>query len=293
MLRRLTFGDTLHTVDESDFKNTPLVAALGSYIEFFGRTIQFFDVGTRALTVLSALTPIFAHPIAGALLGTQRWAQAIKTHLMGKREIDDGFEFFAALILLSSWAAFEAYIDDACKAVLQMDPPLLNQGNLSRVKLSYAESQLDQMSQFDVYLRKGAYLTNASTAVQKIERELKLVNLNGHVPQDLTDHINTSKLIRNVWAHNAGKADRYFVENSVNTPFGVGDTVTVSKESLTTDAIGMASYAIMILNRFRVAHGMQAAEAYPGTTDAPNPFKPNIDALFPNPISWRDLWPTA
>jgi hypothetical protein len=100
---------------------------------------------------------------------------------MGKREIDDNFEYFAAIMLLSSWAAFEAYIDDLSKAMLQMDSTFLTTGNLARVRLSQQESQLDQSAQFDVYLRKGAYLSSATTAAEKIARELVLVGLNGPV----------------------------------------------------------------------------------------------------------------
>lgn len=129
----------------------------------------------------------------------------------------------------------------------------------------------------------------AKTLADKVERQLELVGLNGPVPAELADNLNTSKLIRNVWAHNAGKADQQFIDNCPATTVSVGETVTVSKESLGADLVGIVTYAVIIINRFRVNNGMQPFETYPGSAEEPNPFKPAVDQLFPNPVSWSVL----
>lgn len=213
----------------------------------------------------------------------------LRAHVLGKREVDEDFSFFAALILLSSWAAFEAYVDDACKAMLQIDPTLVAQGHLARVRLSPAEQQLDQSAQFDAYLRRGSFLGQKTTFVEKIEWQLELVGLNGPVPPDLADNVNASKLVRNVWAHKAGKAVQYFVDNCPGKSLSVGNTVTVSKATLGSDLVGLVTLALIIINRFRVANGMPPLEPFAGSAEAPNPFKPAVDLLFPNSVIWSVL----
>lgn len=276
-------------MNETAFHKTQISVAFDSYLRFSLRTFGFYDVGQRGLKLLALFTPFSSHPAMAKIFGIQRWSQALAVHHMGKREIDDDFGFFTALILLSSWAAFEAYVDDACKAMLHMDPTLVTRGHLERVTLSQAEQQRDQGGQFDAYLRRGTYLCQGSPPpVDKIEWQLGLVGLDGAVPPDLADNVNASKHIRNVWAHKAGKADQYFVDNCPGTSLGVGDTVTVTKDSFLRDLYGITSYAFIIINRFRDANGMRPYRIF-GSTVAPNPFKPAVDAMFPDPISWDEL----
>lgn len=282
-------AEILLAVDETAYHKTPAATAFSNYLAFSFRTSGFYDVGQRGLKLLALFTPFSSHPAMAKIFGAHQWTQALAVHHMGKREIDDDFGFFSALVLVASWAAFEAYVDDACTAMLHMDPTLLTQGNLARVRLSQDEQQLDQAAQLGAYLRRGSYLCPGSpTPVEKIEWQLGLVGLNGTVPAELAVNVNASKHTRNAWAHKAGKADQYFVTNCPGTTFNVGDIVTVTRESFLEDLYGITSYAFAIINRFRDANGMRPYQVF-GSTVAPNPFKAAVEALFPNPISWDEL----
>ena len=54
---------------------------------------------------------------------------------------------------------------------------------------------------------------NASTDVGKgkFEKNLEVVGLDGPLPDELSSTIFQAQQIRNIWAHNAGKADRSFL----------------------------------------------------------------------------------
>jgi hypothetical protein len=237
-------------VNEADFQTSEVGTAFYNWLAYFRRTIEYDDVSVRALTVVVPLSKLFAHPVLGAFLGQQRWAQALKTNQLSQRVADNNFEFHSALVLISSWAAFEAYIDDVREAM----PRLVNQRPL--------------------------------LFVDKIERQLATVGLSDTVPRDLTNNLNASKLTRNAWAHKAGKADQYFVDNCPATPFNVGDTVTVDRDALTNYLAGMVTYAIIILNRYRDQQaGLPPVENWAGNEKYQNPFKAGADALFPNPTS--------
>lgn len=239
-------------MNEAEFPTSDVGKAFYDWLAYFRRTIQYDDVSVRALTAVVPLTKLFAHPVVGAFLGRQRWVQALITHQTTQRVADNNFEFHSALVLVSSWAAFEAYIDDVCDA---MPTP----SRLSR--------------------------RTPATPVEKIERQLATVGLGGPVPPDLTDNLNASKLTRNVWAHQAGKANQYFVDNCPATAFNIGDTVTVDRNALLLYMAGMATYAIIILNRYRDQQdGLRPVDNYAGSDEYPNPFKASADALFPERI---------
>ena len=240
-------------MNEADFQTSDVGTAFYAWLAFFRRTIEYDDVSVRALSAAVPLSKLFAHPIIGALLGAPRWMQALKTHHTTQRVADDNFEFHSALMLVSCWAALEAYIDDVCEAM-----PTLSASSRRKPK----------------------------TPVEKKERQLAMAGLSSTVPPNLTDNVNASKLTRNIWAHKAGKADQYFVDNCPGTSFSAGDTVTVDREVLKDYLAGMVTYAIIILNRYRDQQdGLQPVENFAGNTEYPNPFKAAADALFPDRIS--------
>ena len=243
--------------------------------------------------LVSKISPLFVLPVVQKALGQERAERAAKTHSVGQRENDDSFEFFAALMLIAAWAAFEAYVDDVCRAMLVRDSSLLSQGYFTQFSLTQAQQQLDQAGQREVYLRRGLQrakdVRKPSGFAEIIDCQLELVGLNGSIPQDVADSVTASKHIRNAWAHKAGKVDQYFVDNCPGTTLAVGDEATVSRRALYDFRAGMATYAVVIVNRFRLQNGMQAAETYPGTEIAPNLFKSAADQQLSNPVSWQIL----
>ena len=280
-------------VDEAEYKSSAVGLAFIDFVSFFERTTEFYDVGKRGLRLVERFAPLLASPIVAKLLGEERAARASKTHRMSEREVEDEFEFFAAVMLIAGWAAFEAYIDDVCRGELLADPSLTQVGPLSSVRLRTAEATLDYPSQVSHWLRRGIdkqkQLRQPISFTDKIDSQLELVGLHGAVLQDLADNVNTSKLIRNVWAHKAGVADQYFIDNAVGTNYSVGDTVSVRKESLYDYRAGLMSYAVIVVNRFRQRNGMRVGLTYSGTEIAANPFKAALEANLLDPVPFDVL----
>lgn len=244
---------------EAEFQTSDVGTAFYNWLSYFRRTIEYDEVSVRGLAVILPMSKLFTLPVVGIFLGQQRWTQAMATRHTSERLASNNYEFHSALVLISSWAAFEAYVDDVCEAMP------------ARSRLSGPKPK---------------------TPVENIERQLATVGLKNTVPPDLTDNIIASKLTRNVWTHNAGNANQYFLDNAPTAgSLSVGDTVVVSREALIEFLMGIVTYAVIILNRYRDQQdGLQPVEMWePPGGEHSNPFKAGADALFPNRISMDAL----
>jgi hypothetical protein len=121
----------------------------------------------------------------------------------------------------------------------------------------------------------------SDTGKGKFENQLGLVDLDGEVPEDLARAIRTANAFRNIGAHNGQRADEKFVKACPTLGYAVGDKVSIDKRECADFLLGLYTYALIIVARFRTKHGLVPIECYQG---AANPFKDSFNNLFPTAI---------
>jgi hypothetical protein len=147
-------------------------------------------------------------------------------------EIAGDFEFTNALILLATFGAFEAFLDDVIATQLEHEPHW-NDGYENGKKKAKKK------------ITGGA---------GKFEPYLALVGLEGHddISDGLGSELEAAHRIRNVWAHNAGKADEQFLRWYPSSTVAIGDVVRISSDDCQRYVSALAAYAWLIMCRYRL-----------------------------------------
>ncbi|BBX39806.1 hypothetical protein [Mycobacterium simiae] len=161
-----------------------------------------------------------------------------------------------ALVLVASWSALEAYLEDFSKAVLQADMSILANKDFDKVKVPVAELLAPEDEKLDnVYQAMQAFVgTKAGT--KRFEELVELLGLGGQVPKVIKDNVYNAQMIRNVWAHKAGVADLKFVRQAPQLGFTQGQLVSISLEQLRDYLIAILAYGMIVMNRYRANCGL-------------------------------------
>lgn len=218
---------------------------------------------------------------------------ASKTYDACKRSIDSNHETLYVLTLLASWGAFEAYVEDVAKAGLRARPELLSHRAFDRARRRAEEMRdLDESRQFEWIIDRviGGCRDRLDAAGNgKYEQQLSLADLGGSVPPDIALALMEAQQVRNVWAHNGGRADAALLEQAPSIGYAVSDKVTITKPMLGRYLLVLNTYATIIVNRYRVRSSYAPLVCFTGEQ---NEFKASFDELFPNailPVRLEDL----
>jgi hypothetical protein len=123
----------------------------------------------------------------------------------------------------------------------------------------------------------------------RYERQLDLADLSGSVPPDSAEALMEGQQVRNVWAHNGGRGDAKLLQQAPNGGYEIGEKVTITKPMLGNYLLALNTYAMIIVNRYRVQRGFPPLVCYQGEQ---NQFKACFDELFPDatlPVSVEDM----
>lgn len=252
---------------EDEFEASPLMTAWASWVDYMRRVVQLnktmpdsIGLVVQLATMLKGSPP----PLGQITNATQRAQDAAlqKSIDDAQHEIDKDFETVHAMTLMAAWGAFEAYVEDVCRATLALEPALLRTDAFKKVTLK-AETLLltDPLKQMEVVFGEAIAKvgTDLKVGIGKFETQLNLVGLgsDGDLTDDLRKTIEFGGQLRNIWAHKAGRADAQFIENTGNH-FDVpeGETVSISTPVMHEMLGAIRAYGWLIINRFRLRRGL-------------------------------------
>ncbi|MCG7632235.1 hypothetical protein MHN80_07905 [Gordonia McavH-238-E] len=255
------------TMTELEFTQSRLGVASITWITFFERGYDYLrttQAAVQALVPVASLLGSIPEPIASLFkinLDADKKAVIVEAGAKAQREMDAEFHFTNALVLLSLWGGFEAYIEDVCKAAIAHDRSLLDMPCFNKTRYPISTFlQLDDEHMLDRVLKDAVSAQRSnSRGVGKFESQLELVGLNGHVPRIIKSAILHAQQDRNVWAHRAGVADKRYFDDSGGGRFTPGQTVTITRDEVETYLLALMIYGLIVINRFREKHGLPPA----------------------------------
>ncbi len=280
-------------MDEPDFANSPFGVVADDWIGYMRRLREFNSIIHRVLRVTVPQVAVAQNVVGRTpLRKTQRVVDTGKAVAAGQREIKSDFEFTHALILVAAWGVFEAFVSDACKATLGMNPVLLEAKPFENIKISAAmlfkepeERIAAAYEQAVLRLRSDARQGDRRPliGVAKVEAQLSIAGL-GSRGSDISDELGRTILhvhqTRHVWAHRGGRADEQFVSNCPSLGVKNGDTVSISASQIRNYYHAIVVYGFLIINRHRSSCGLP-----------PKPFPGGRQAPFADP--YADEWGVA
>lgn len=260
---------------------SPFGTVVSDWLAFTGRIMDFNETvctGIKAIGPIAIVSGVLG-TITSAVTDEQR-EHIGRAFQSAKSQIDTDFELVHALTLLAAWGAFEAFVEDVCKALLVMDRSLLTSKSFENVKIPAPMLVGDPSEQIDFVFNEASKKMNSDLkiGVGRFEPLLELVGLNGNgdISDGLKEAIFYAQQTRHVWAHRAGKADKRFLERCPNKGFALGDTVKISTEQSNLHLHALMTYGVLIVNRFLAAHGVN-----------PIPYSGDENSAFADPYAER------
>jgi hypothetical protein len=219
---------------------------------------------------------------------------AAKLYDACKSTIDSQFHTLHAFCLLGAWGAFEDYVEAAAKAALRGRPELVYD-NPAFDRATRRASTLPDLTEDERFERIiSVVVSNKRNPLDaagcgKYESQLELGDINGPIPTDLAEALMEGQQVRNILAHNGGRADAKLLQQAHGLGYAIGDEVKITKAQLGKYLVALNTYTTIILNRHRVQNGFTPLVCYQGDR---NMFKAGFDALYPGailPVNLRDL----
>lgn len=210
-----------------------------------------------------------------------------------KSNFENGFQTLNVFCLLESWGAFETFVEDASKAAIRRQRDLLSNSVFDKARRRVEQLQdLTDNERFERII--GIVISSQrdpldATGNGKYEKQLGFGNIAGTVPTDLAEALMEGQQVRNVWAHNGGRADAKLLEQAPSLGYAIGEEVKITKPMLGRYLIALNTYTTIIVNRDRVQNGFAPLVCYGGQK---NVFKASFDRLFPGaimPVNLRDM----
>ena len=120
----------------------------------------------------------------------------------------------------------------------------------------------------------------------KYENQLALVGLDGHVPGDLALALMEAQQVRNVWAHNGGRADKKLLSQCPNIGAALGEKIAMHGDRLAKYVAAQNTYTTIVMNRARTRCGLRPMKCYGGRA---NIFKTSFAQQFPDAAPTHEL----
>lgn len=173
-------------------------------------------------------------------------------------QIESNFPLFHGHTLVGLWGALEACIEDMCVSWLASSSSTAVAGYLSRVKVPLGEFlSRDGNDQWrwvllQIESTKGSALKRG---VGQFEIVLDDIGLGGEVADEVRDVLYFAKALRNLYAHQAGRADAKFIVECPGFNARAGERVPITREQLTAAFTAMVLYVETVFGRVGEALG--------------------------------------
>lgn len=165
----------------------------------------------------------------------------------------------SSAIVIGACSAIEAYIEQFTKIRMRDHPELLDGTKFEASSVAAKKSLTDADDIFEGQWRSiKSSPGKEPDQHERFEKILGVVGQSGSTPTLIESGVNTAYAVRNVWAHNAGTADKSFASKLSAQPLGfqVGDLVNLSSKASSRYLSVILTYGMMIANRERIHHGL-------------------------------------
>ncbi len=244
---------------EDEWAATPPADAVATFVIFIMKVFKLTVGGiliSAATRGFNATMTEKLNPLAEAQLAEKPELAAHVAKVRGLFDSRHDDSLRNGLIIIALVSAFEACFEDFCKGVMQMDPSVLDDKDLPKPKYTMTQFlSTSEENKRDVIYESIENAVGKSNGIDRYENILKFLNLSEHVPDPIKDTFYKAQVIRHVWAHRAGIADKKFVTKAPHLGFNEGDLVAVTIEDLSQYLVTILSYALILTNRHRALFG--------------------------------------
>lgn len=174
----------------------------------------------------------------------------------------------AALAVIATWSAFEAWVQDFVKILMRSDPYILENRAVQERKYSMSDLLAPEADRLDVVYRALYASLGRKRGVDRYEDLFKVVGLSAAVPPLIKDTFYAAQSVRHVWVHRAGVADAEFVRQAPHLGYLEGELVAIPYKEMSEYMSAVITYAFIVANRHRAIHGLGPIpmEGQPGET---------------------------
>ena len=185
--------------------------------------------------------------------------EATQMAAFAKAEAESGFPLVHAHAIVGMWGALEALIDEVVSCWLVHVPELLQQDAILRIRLPLARFHLldeeDRMGLVINELKREAK-TAFKPGVAGFEDVLSMIGLGGPVEEEDRRALLEMRVVRNLWVHRRGVADRRAVDACPWADFAIGQRVQITHPLYHRYHDAIQNYVLTLINRVRRKIGL-------------------------------------
>ncbi len=269
-------------MDEDEFASSPVVSAINDYLESAGTILELTG------TIYHAFDATVAEALSSRLQSTigEKYARTVVE--AARRHKEAKHQVLHNLVVTGSWAALEALVADVCGSMLQLKPELVETAAFKKLTLPPEIVLLDHPAQLE-FIAELAFAGGVAVTDDgkgKFERQLRMVELGGTVPDDLAKGIVWANAVRNIIVHNASRVDKMFLERCPDSGYSLGDKVALDHIDCAEIVLGLQTYMFIVMNRFRLKYGLRPMQC---SQNSVNKFRDSFNAMFPDAIGVEQL----
>lgn len=274
---------------EIDFHHSEIGQAFEAWLTIFNDIVELTAAVAPSFTVVVESVDRADWRRLNEVLGFT----AGPTYDAAKRHLASGNETLHVLFLLAAWGAFESFIESVPAAMIRIDPGLISAQVFDKAR-SRAEregltgiAQSERVVEIAVVSQKTPLTPDGGG---KYENQLALVGLDGPVPHDLALALMEAQQVRNVWAHNGGRADKKLLNQCPDIDAALGEKIAMRGDRLSKYVVAQNTYTTIVFNRARTRFGLRPLQCYGGQA---NIFKTSFAQLFPDAAPIHELIDTV
>ncbi len=182
---------------------------------------------------------------------------------LAKEEVESGYRLLSAHVLVGTWGVMESSVDDWVIEWISRRPHDLEL-EIAELKLptaSYMTSSVQERARalFEVLRRRQGHSLGAG--VTRFERPLDLVGLSASVPDLISDALFEMHKVRNVCAHNGGRADRQFIEDCPWFGLKRGSPVPLTSSMINGYISILTHYLVLLYHRAHARVGIRLRDS--------------------------------
>jgi hypothetical protein len=259
-------------MSEDEWGATPSAGAVVTFVIFMVRVAKLAAGGIFISNATRDFNATMAKRLDPLALAQVAERPELANHVDKVRGMFDSNQDEAlqnGLILIAAVSAFEACFEDFCKGMLQTNPSVIEDKELPKPKYTMAQFlSASEEDKRDVVYQSIEASVGKSNGIGRCEGILKFFDLSEAVPQPIKDAFYSAQVIRHVWAHRTGIADKQFVRKAPHLGFKQDELVAVNLSDLSEYLMAILAYAMILINRHRALFGF---DPYPLPMDsAPN-----------------------
>lgn len=271
----------------------------------FRRSLDYLEMESRLvhLAVHGIENLVHQEAVAEALHGVsdllthdpaesqKRLEAARRQAALARAEVNSGFRLLHAHSIISLWGLLESLVAEVVRTWLTHRPSLMKSEALASIKVPLAEfAAMRHQERIERLLARPPASPGVAGGYPRLEDQLKLVQLDGPLPDTLKPRLIEVYQFRNLYAHCAGIVDKRALEVCPwRTDWHVGQAAPIDGQRWHEYLGALSSYIEELIYRSADKFGLRAVAergakrrsealqlgAYPPSGNAPPPAAPD------------------